>query len=709
MTARPVRILNVDDYQPSLYARSRVLRDAGFDVREATTGRDALRLAATESPDLVILDVNLPDMTGFEVCRRIKTDPGTASVLVLHLSATSVRENDRVRGLEFGADNYLIEPIQPDELIANVHALLRMRRAEQVARAAAEEAERRRREADVLTDLIRSINATLALDVVLEQVARGAMLLCGSDGARIAMRDPGTGVMVVSYRLEADGKRTHDPPVAIEPGRGIGGQVLATGRPFRTADYAADPRITKDYVEAVQREGVVAALAVPITLGPGLEGILYVVNRTAREFTDRDEEVLQRLADHAAIAIRNSQLFAREQAARAEAEAANRAKDEFLATVSHELRTPLMAMVGWVQLLRAAPLDEALRARAIETISRNARVQTQLVDDLLDVSRIISGKLRLEPRPVDLPVVVSAAVDAVRPAAEAKGIVLDAVLDGRVGAVAGDADRLQQVVWNLLSNAVKFTPAGGRVTVTLSRRDGETEVRVSDTGQGIEPEFLPYVFDRFRQADNTSVRRHGGLGLGLAIARHLVELHGGQVRVDSPGEGRGSTFSVRLPATPPPGASGGGPAAASTRAAPATAGPPPPAGERLDGVRVLVVEDDPDARELIRLFLAQVGAVVVSVESVGEALAAMAGGTPDVVVADIAMPGEDGYALLRRLRALPPGAGAEIPVVAVTAYARNEDRTRTAAAGFAAHLTKPIDPAELVDAIGRLAGRGTRA
>ncbi|MGH7263329.1 MAG: ATP-binding protein, partial [Candidatus Rokuibacteriota bacterium] len=556
-----------------------VLLDILLDGEDAWTFLAELkRDDATRAIPVVVVttDVNLPDISGFEVCRRIKSDPGTASVLVLHLSATSVREGDRVRGLEFGADNYLIEPIHPDELIANVHALLRMRRAEQVARAAAEEAERRRREADVLTDLIRSINTTLALDGVLQQVARAAMLLCGSDGARIALRDAATGGMAVFYRLDADGRRPDAPPVVIEPGRGVGGQVLATGRPFRTADYAADPRITKDYLDGVRREGVVAALAVPITLGPDLQGVLYVVNRTARPFTDRDEEVLQRLADHAAIAIRNSELFAREQAARAEAEAANRAKDEFLATVSHELRTPLMAMVGWVQLLRAAPLDEAMRARALETISRNARIQTQLVDDLLDVSRIISGKLRLEPRPVDLAAVVAAAVDAVRPAAHAKGIALDTAVDGQVGAVAGDADRLQQVVWNLLSNAVKFTPAGGRVTVILSRRDGEAEVRVADTGQGIDPAFLPYVFERFRQADTTSVRRHGGLGLGLAIVRHLVELHGGQVRVDSPGDGQGSTFSVPLPVPrPKPGVTGHpGPAAppAPVTAAPTVAG-----------------------------------------------------------------------------------------------------------------------------------------
>ena len=373
---------------------------------------------------------------------------------------------------------------------------------------------------------------------------------------------------------------------------------------------------------------------------------------------------------------------------------ANQAKDQFLATLSHELRTPLNAILGWIRLLRTRTLDEAGAARAFEVIERNTRVQVQLIEDLLDISRIIAGKLRLDMRTVDLVPVIEAALDAVRGLADAKDIRLQVSLDvsaASAGPVSGDADRLQQVVWNLLSNAIKFTPKGGRVEIRLERVDTAARITVSDTGSGISPEFLPYVFDRFRQAGGSG----GGLGLGLALVQHFVELHGGRVRAESPGEGHGATFTVELPLAP---------AAADEaelkrtyrdrRALPQLAG--------LGGLRVLVVDDEADARELLTTVLERSGAKVIAVGSTADALEALQRWRPDVLVSDLGIPGEDGYALIRRVRALAPAQGGETPAIAVTAYARIEDRLRAAAAGFQMHVAKPAEPADVVAAILRL-------
>ena len=383
------------------------------------------------------------------------------------------------------------------------------------------------------------------------------------------------------------------------------------------------------------------------------------------------------------------------------AEEASRLKDEFLATVSHELRTPLTAVLGWAHLLRSGQMDDESVARALETIERNARAQNRMIDELLDVSRIITGKLRLDVRPVELPLVVETAVESVRPAAEARGVRLQAILDPRAGPVSGDPDRLQQVIWNLLSNAVKFTPKGGRVQVRLARINSHVEITVSDTGQGIEPEFLPYVFDRFRQADMTQTRAHGGLGLGLAIARHLLELHGGTISAASAGAGRGATFTVTLPLMVVHAEPG---AAAERRHPTAVESLPYESGPALDGLRVLIVDDEPDTREMLEAVLSARGAAVVTVASAGEALGALGRETFDVLVSDIGMPGEDGYELIRRVRALGPGRGS-VPAAALTAYARDDDRIRALLAGFQIHIPKPVNPAELAAVIATLAGR----
>jgi PAS domain S-box-containing protein len=386
-----------------------------------------------------------------------------------------------------------------------------------------------------------------------------------------------------------------------------------------------------------------------------------------------------------------------------ESQEANRLKDEFLATLSHELRTPLTAILGWAHLLRGGRLEGAAAANALETIERNARSQAQLIDDLLDVSRIITGKLRLEIVPVAPHSFIDPAVEAVRPAAELKGVRLQKMIDAGVGVIMGDPARLQQVAWNLLSNAVKFTPRGGRVQVRLGRVNSEIEMVVSDTGPGIEPEFLPHVFERFRQADQKTTRQHGGLGLGLAIVRHLVELHGGHVRVDSAGEGAGATFTVTLPVASVRPSEG-----AEERAHPAIRDtlPAHECPERLDGLRVLVVDDEPDARELLAVGLSQCGAEVVTASSAREALKAMARGKVDALISDIGMPREDGYELIRQVRALPPEAGGRTPAVALTAYARAEDRLRALRAGFEMHVSKPVELTELVVVIANLVRRG---
>jgi signal transduction histidine kinase/ActR/RegA family two-component response regulator len=396
------------------------------------------------------------------------------------------------------------------------------------------------------------------------------------------------------------------------------------------------------------------------------------------------------------------QLLESEQFARGEAERANAMKDEFLATVSHELRTPLNAILGWSHLLRTGGMDPRQLQQGLEVIERNARAQTQLIEDLLDMSRIISGKMRLDIQSVDPVSFIEAAIETVRPAAEAKGIRLSTLLDPGAGPVNGDPSRLQQVVWNLLSNAIKFTGRDGRVQVVLERVNSHIEIAVADTGVGIKPEFLPHVFDRFRQEKASPTRPAAGLGLGLSIVKHLVELHGGSVHAVSAGEAQGATFTVCLPLTVVQ--RDGDPGRrlhprGSARMAPVFRPPD------LSGITVLVVDDQPDARELIKRVLEDCAAMVLTVGSAGEALGAVAARHPDVLVTDIGMPDVDGYELLRRIRALGPPAGGHLPAIALTAFARSEDRTRALRAGFLAHVAKPVEPSELVAMVASVVGR----
>jgi signal transduction histidine kinase/CheY-like chemotaxis protein len=418
-----------------------------------------------------------------------------------------------------------------------------------------------------------------------------------------------------------------------------------------------------------------------------------------RKIQDLSREILERKKAER----ERDELLVREHAARVEAERHSRMKDEFLATLSHEMRTPLNAIIGWTHILqqRGGALSADVQ-RAVDVIDRNARAQSRLVEDLLDISHIISGKVRLDVQRVHLAAVIEAAIEAVRPAADARSIRLQQTLDPLAAPIKGDPNRLQQVVWNLLSNAIKFTPKGGRVQVVLERVNSHLEITVSDTGIGIDPDFLPHVFDRFRQEESGTTRRAGGLGLGLAIVKELVALHGGEVRAKSPGTGHGASFLVALPL----------PAVHSAEEAPPRAHPRaeievsgPCANTSLAGVRVLVVDDDPDGRELVRALLENCDATVTAAGSAAEALAHLQSSPPDILVTDIGMPAVDGYDLLRQVRQLPPERGGKVPAIALTAFARSSDRTRALLAGFQIHLAKPIDAPELIAAVASLSGR----
>jgi PAS domain S-box-containing protein len=421
------------------------------------------------------------------------------------------------------------------------------------------------------------------------------------------------------------------------------------------------------------------------------------------------EDVTERVAREGELQAQiedRSRLLSSEKLARNEAERANRLKDEFLATISHELRNPLNAILGWAHMMRLGNLTPANVERAVETIYRNAKSQAQLVADLLDVSRIISGKLRLDVRTVDLLNIVNAAIDSIRPAAEAKSIRLQTMLDPAAGPISGDADRLQQIVWNLLTNAVKFTPKGGRIQVKVQRVDSHVEIVVRDSGVGISKEFLPYVFDRFRQADASTTRIHGGLGLGLSIVHQLVDLHGGSVSVQSEGEGKGATFTITLPFV---GVISSPAEVESDQATPSDEVISFDGLPSLQGLKVLVVDDEADTRELIGEVLKECGSEVITSRSAAEALVALEQHQPDVLISDLGMPDEDGYSLISKIRALPSERGGQIPAAALTAYARVEERLRVLRSGFQFHLPKPVDSAELVTVVASLAGRAYKS
>jgi PAS domain S-box-containing protein len=645
---RPETILVVDDNPATLYSTSRILRGAGFELVEAGTGMEAVE--RSRGVDIVVLDVNLPDIDGFEVCRRIRSDPATARTPVIHLSATFVQDVDKVHGLEAGADGYLTHPVEPPVLVATVNAFLRTRRAEDAMRIS--EARFKAVFDNALHGIALISDDQIYLDVnpaMCRLLALPRDGVVGKHASVFIPSDRKADADAVNRALETDGAWRGNFPLLRADGKLL---QLDWSISFHSA--------------------------------PGVR--LAIVS-----------DVTERVA----IEAEREQLLSSERSARAEAERANRLKDDFLATLSHELRTPLNAIVGWASVLRTADVDDGDLVEGLESIERNAKVQAQLIDDLLDVARITSGKLRLDVQPVDPAAVVEAALQAVTPAAQAKGIRVESTLDRAAGPVQADASRLQQVVWNLVNNAVKFTPNGGRIEVRLTLSDSHVEVVVADNGQGIHPDLLPHLFERFRQGDARTTRSHGGLGLGLAIVKQLVEMHGGTVAAHSDGEGRGATFVVRIP-----------PAPALQQCAPDAFTPdePPPArapqGDdagpmrytRLDGIRVVVVDDEADARDLMSRVLRECAAEVSGAKNVAEALAQIEAVRPHVLVSDIGMPVQDGYDLIRQVRerGVTPH---DLPAIALTAFARPEDRRRALLAGYQVHLVKPIDPFQLTAVI----------
>ncbi|HEX7177481.1 MAG TPA: ATP-binding protein [Pyrinomonadaceae bacterium] len=444
-----------------------------------------------------------------------------------------------------------------------------------------------------------------------------------------------------------------------------------------------------------------SSLVVPMMTMGRVVGTVEVQSYEDDVYRPEHVTAMRMAANLAAVAVENMRLLEREREARAAAEESNRLKDEFLATLSHELRTPLTAILGWAGMLRAGRLDEESATHAVEVIERNAHMQKQIVDDILDVSRIITGKLHIDAQPTDLAAVARAAVEAMRPAADAKGLALEADLEAGDGVVLGDPARLQQVVWNLLANAVKFTPAGGRVRVSVRAEAAHARLRVEDTGVGIRPDFLPFVFDRFRQGDQSTTRAFGGIGLGLSIVRHLVELHGGAVRAESEGPDRGAAFTVELPL-----ARHADLATRVEEGAPSETGRLATGEARravLSGLRVLVVDDDEDTLALLATLLRRAGAEVATAADTRGALESFKAARPDVLLSDIGMPGEDGYDLMREVREFERVSGGPATrAVALTAYVAPSDRDRALAAGFQRHLPKPVHPSELVEAIAGL-------
>lgn len=567
-----VDILLVDDHEENLFALEAILAEPAYRLVRARSGREALREVLRRDFALILLDVAMPDLDGYETAALIRERERSRDTPLIFLTANYGSDVHVFRGYSVGAVDYIFKPFSPEILKSKVA---------------------------VFVELFTK---------------------------REALKRHGEAL-----------QRAHDE---------LEDRVRARTQQLASANEALHAEIGER--KRIERERLV--------------------------------------------------LLEREQVARAHAESVNRMKDEFLATLSHELRTPLNAILGWAHLLTSGKADASMTERAIGVIRNNAMAQSQLIEDILDVSRVIGGKLRLSLAPVQLRHVIDAALDSVSPAAAAKGIAIERLLDD-VEPVTGDKDRLQQVIWNLLSNAVKFTPRDGRVTVRLGRRAGDVIISVEDSGIGISPEFLPYVFDRFSQADGSATRRHGGLGLGMAIVRHLVELHGGTVTARSEGENRGATFTALLPIrmeTADPGD--------AEAFQPALYEEPSPDGvPNLAGVGVLVVDEDTDSRQFLCALLDEHGAKVEGAASMDEALETFGRIRPDVLVSDIAMPGQDGYDLIRRVRALSEGEGGRTPAVALTAYVREEDAQAALAAGYHRHLRKPVVVSELIAAVAELA------
>jgi signal transduction histidine kinase/PleD family two-component response regulator len=694
--AGKVNILIVDDKHDKLLGLEAMLDELGENVVRASSGREALRHLLKLEFAVVLLDVNMPGMDGFETAELMRGYRGSRQTPIIFLTAAG-DEMHVTRSYSLGAVDYILTPVVPEVLRTKVSVFVELFRKNRELARQARYLARRAEQLHELTRASLAISAARSLGAIIEiltSVARDIVGVHQAITTTVLEQPAGDAFFAVSLSDKYAAWRGYRPCAGAE---GVGALACERDGALRLSarELAARPEIEA----AAAGEGgppVRGLLLATLTeLDGRAVGTIQLSDKVDGEFTEDDEVLLLQIAQLGSIAVQN--------ALHAQAREANRLKDEFLATLSHELRTPLTAILGWTRMLRSGSLEPAKAVRALEVIERNTLRQSRLIEELLDVSRIATGKLRIQARPLSLAPVVEAAVDALRPAVEAKEITVVAEIDAAPVEVLGDADRLSQVVANVLGNAVKFTPAGGRIELRLRRARGGVEIVVRDDGEGISREFLPFVFERFRQADSSSRRVSSGLGIGLALVRHIVEAHGGSAEAESPGRGLGSTFTLWFPVT-------SGAAAEAAMGAPGAAPPSAPRSEgagELSGVHVLLVEDDEDTRAVVQELLRVHGAKVSAVGSVSEALAAITAERPDVVVSDLAMPGEDGYDLIRRVRARPLAEGGGVPALALTASARREDHLRATSAGFQMHATKPIEPADLIAAVTCLAGHPT--
>ncbi|HEY9669916.1 MAG TPA: response regulator [Waterburya sp.] len=673
-TQPQANVLLVDDHPENLLALEAVLHRLGQNLVKAHSGKEALRCLLNQDFAVILLDVQMPGMDGFETASLIRNRPRSQHTPIIFLTAYSTNDKQIFRGYSLGAVDYLFKPIDPEILTSKVSVFVDLfNKTEEVKRQAAQ---------------LAAMNAELRES---EERFR-SLSSCSPVGI---------------FLTDVEGRCTYTNPrfqsicgLTLEEGLGDGWllsvhpedrdrlRVEWSNWTITNQEYSSEFRVKT--AEGLERQ--VHVRASPM-LSPQGELLGHV--GTVEDITDRKQ------AEEARAQIIH------EQVARKEAEAANRMKDEFLATLSHELRTPLNSVLGWARLLRTRSFDATTMERALETIERNAQAQAQLIEDILDVSRIIRGKLNLNLRPIHLKPVIEAAVEALRPSAEAKSLQLEYYLEASIERVIGDPDRLQQIVWNLLSNAIKFTPEGGTIEVRTLKAGLQAQIQVKDTGIGIKPEFLPYVFDRFRQADSSTTRSHGGLGLGLAIVRHLIQLHQGKVYADSEGEGKGATFTVELPLESCSPSPLNRPPQAKLRldSEPSSPEVPSATARTLSGLQVLLVDDELDVRELLTTVIEGSGAQVVAVASAQEAIAVLEKMQPDVLVSDIAMPLEDGYTLIRKVRDQEAEQGRRLPALALTAYSREEDCQQALETGFQMHMPKPVDTDQLVKVVANLAGR----
>jgi PAS domain S-box-containing protein len=639
-------VLVVDDNPATRYSTGRVIRAAGFRTAEAGSGGEALELIA-KGVSGVVLDVHLPDIDGFELCRIIRSQPATASLPVVHLSAEYVRSEDRVTGLNAGADGYMVHPVEPAVLVATMQALIRARTAED--------------------ELRRSEQRFRA---IYDQAQSGIALLDGA--GRFEDVNPAMLKMLGRTHEEMVGRALADFAPA-EWKAFISAQIgqPAGDRPSWRGEF---PLLAADG-HAVRLEWNVSSHAQP--------GVRIAI---ALDISERYE-----------LEQRRRDLLEREQAARRSAERHSRTKDDFIAVLSHELRTPLNAIIGWVHILkRRGTTPEG--TKGLEAIERNVKTQARIISDILDVSRINSGKLRLDREWTEPAELVLSSIDALSASIDEKRLRIEAKVADAHAPAWLDPARFQQILWNLLTNAIKFSPEGGRIVVELRRIGDRLRMEVRDYGQGISAEFLPHLFDRFTQSDSPGNRRHGGLGLGMSIVKHLVDLHGGEVSAASEGVGRGTQVRVELPVEPQ------GETLAPVEAPDSEASASDEDSAAVQGLDVLVVEDDREASEMMTVVLSDRGARVRIATDYDSALRAVQQAWPDVLVSDIGLPGRDGYELVRSVRELESARQApHLQVIALTAFARSEDREKTLAAGFDLHLSKPLKPHQLLEAIARCA------